>query len=167
MSQALLLPDAPAPSQRAGGHTQLPQDDSLATLGLRLSRHFARCRRNGGRLALLWVEARLLPRPDAALSDAQQLALVQTVSLRLRNRVRGVDEVVHMGGCAFAVLLQSAGEAEAGVVETRLMQALRGNYGVDGRLVQLGVRLGAATYPEAGRSGAELAQAARARLAEP
>lgn len=166
MSQALLLNEAPATSQRAGGHTHLPQDDSLAGLGLRLSRHFARCRRNGEGLALLWVEARVLARADRALSDAERLALIQTVSLRLRNRVRGADEVVHMGGCVFAVLLQAVGAAEAALVETRLLQALRGNYGVDGGLMQLGVRVGTATYPEAGRNGAELAEAARSKLAE-
>jgi GGDEF domain-containing protein len=166
MSQALLLNDDAAEPQRAGGFTHLPQEESLATLGLRLSRQFAQCRRKGEQLALLWVEVEVLARPDAALSDADRLSLIQTVSLRLRNRVRGADEVVHMGGCVFTVLLQAVGTAEAATVETRLLQALRGAYGVDGRLMQLGVRLGLAMYPEAGRNGAELAAAARKSVAD-
>lgn len=164
MPQALQLTDAPAPLQRAGSSTHLPQDDSLSALGLRLSRQFAQCRRKGEQLALLWVEVQVLPRPEGTLDDAERLSLIQTVSLRLRNRVRGADEVVHMGGCIFAVLLQAVGAVEAGTVETRLLHALRGAYGVDGRLMQLGVRLGRAMYPEAGRNGAELAEAARASL---
>lgn len=166
MSQALLLNDVPAPPQRAGSFTHLPREDSLTALGLRLSRQFAQCRRKGEQLALLWVEVKVLPRPDGPLNDAEQLSLIQTVSLRLRNRVRGADEVVHMGGCIFTVLLQAVGAEETGMVEARLLQALRGAYGVDGRVMQLSVRLGRAMYPEAGRNGAELAEAARSSLME-
>ncbi len=166
MSQASpLVSNLPA-SERAGQFTQLPQVDSAAAFGLRVSRQFAQCRRKGEQLALLWLQVELKMRPDTSLSPAEADHLMQTVSLRLRNRVRGADEVVHMGEQCFAVLLAAAGTAEAGLVEQRLRQALRGAYGVDGRLMQVGVRLGTAVYPQAGRNGAELAEAARANLPE-
>jgi GGDEF domain-containing protein len=152
------------PTERAGMFTRLPQADSLAAFGLRVSRQFAQCRRKGERLSLLWLEVELLVRPDGSLSAAERDSLVQTVSLRLRNRVRSADEVVHMGEQCFAVLLIAAGAPEAGLVEQRLRQALRGAYGVDGRLMQVGVRLGTAVFPEAGRNGAELAEAARLNM---
>jgi diguanylate cyclase (GGDEF)-like protein len=166
MSQSPLLVNNLPASERAGLFTQLPQADSAAAFGLRVSRQFAQCRRKGEQLALLWLEIELKMRPEACLESAERDHLIQTVSLRLRNRVRGADEVVHMGEQCFAVLLVAAGTAEAGIVEQRLRQALRGAYGVDGRLMQVGVRLGTAVYPEAGRNGAELAEAARGKMQE-
>lgn len=169
MSQAPQAPqfanDPPVPD-RAGMYTQLPQADSPAAFGLRVSRQFAKCRREGEQLALLWLEVEVLSRPDGAMAPAEHDNLIQTVSLRLRNRVRGADEVVHMGEHCFAVLLVAAGTPEAGLVEQRLRLALRGAYGVDGRLMQVGVRLGTAVYPQAGRNGAELVEAARGNLPE-
>lgn len=166
MSQApQLANDAPSP-ERAGLFTRLPEADSLAAFGLRVSRQFAHSRRKGEQLALLWLEVALPVRPDGSLSPKDQDHLIHTVSLRLRNRVRGADEVVHVGEHCFAVLLVAAGAAEAGLVEQRLRHALRGAYGVDGRLMQVGVRLGTAVFPEAGRNGAELAEAARGNLPE-
>lgn len=164
MSPAPLLADVSSASPRAGASTRLPQADSVAAFGLRTSRHFAQCRRESGQLALVWIEVDALARADGGLDPAEHDALIQTVSLRLRNRVRGSDEVVYMAGNSFAVLLLAAGAAEARLVEQRLLQALRGAYCVDSRLIQLGVRLGAAVFPQAGRNGAELAEAARENL---
>jgi len=165
MSQApQYAEDDSALPDRAGMHTRLPKAGSPAEFGLRVSRQFAQCRRKGEQLALLWLQIELPARPDGSLSPAERDNLIQTVSLRLRNRVRSADEVVHMGEHCFAVLLVAAGAPEAELVEERLRQALRGAYGVDGRLMQVGVRLGTAVFPQAGRNGAELAEAARANL---
>jgi diguanylate cyclase (GGDEF)-like protein len=165
MSEPQVANDSPLP-ERAGMFTHLPQADSPAAFGLRVSRQFAQCRRKGEQLALLWLEVELLVRPDGSLSPAERDNLIQTVSLRLRNRVRGADEVVHMGERRFAVLLVAAGAPEAGLVEERLRHALRGAYGVEGRLMQVGVRLGTAVFPQAGRNGAELVEAAQVNMVE-
>jgi GGDEF domain-containing protein len=165
MSHPQLAADTPSPD-RAGTFTRLPQADSLAAFGLRVSRQFVQCRQKGEQLALLWLEVEELAGPAGSLSDPEREQLIQTVSLRLRNRVRGADEVVHMGAHCFAVLLLAAGAPEAGIVERRLRHALRGAYGVDGRQMRVGVRLGVAVYPQEGRNGAELAEAARANLPE-
>lgn len=165
MPQAPLHADDLPSTQRLGAFTQVPQADSLASFALRVSRQFAQCRREGEHLALLWLEVELLTQ-TGSLSDAERSSLVQTVSLRLRNRVRGADEVVHMGGQSFAVLLQAAGAVEAQIVDRRLRQALRGAYCIESRLLQARIRLGTAVYPQAGRNGAELAEAARSSLTE-
>lgn len=159
-----LAPDAPQ-AQRLGALTQIPQAESLAVFGLRVSRQFAQCRREGEHLALLWLEIELLA-PAAGLTDAERDSLMQTVSLRLRNRVRGADEVVHMGGHCFAVLLQKAATMEAQLVDQRLRSSLRGTYCIDSRLLQARIRLGTAIYHQAGRNGAELAEAARSNLSD-
>jgi diguanylate cyclase (GGDEF)-like protein len=165
MHQAPLLAQDVPPAQRLGSLTQIPQAESLAAFGLRVSRQFAQCRREGEHLALLWLEIELLA-PATGLTDAEHDSLVQTVSLRLRNRVRGADEVVHMGGHCFAVLLQKAAAMEAQLVDQRLRSALRGAYCIDSRLLHTRIRLGTAIYPQAGRNGAELAEAARGNLSE-
>lgn len=166
MNQASLPPlDAPA-AHRAGMDIELPQADSPAAFGLLVSRQFAQCRREGGQLGVLWVDIEVQAHNDGGLGEAEQAALVKAVSLRLRNRVRGSDEVVRMGRHSFAVLLLAAGAAEVRIVEQRLQQTLRGAYGVDGRLRQVGLRLGTAVFPQGGRNGAELLEAARAGLDE-
>ncbi|MFN3303855.1 MAG: hypothetical protein ACK44A_09065 [Roseateles sp.] len=147
-----------------GSHTNLvPWVGSMDALDTHLSRRLALCRRAGGVMTLLWIEMELLggPQPGAA-PDAE---LMRAAGLRLRNRVRGTDEVVQVAGLGFAVLLQAAGDATAELVEQRLQQALTGAYGVDDRRAYLGVRMGRALFPDAGRTGRLLAEAACQSLA--
>lgn len=147
-----------------GSHTaHVPWLGSMDALDAHLARPLALCRRAGGLMALLWIEIELLGGPQPGASpDAE---LLRAAGLRLRNRVRGTDEVVQVAGLGFAVLLQAAGEATAELVEQRLHQALTGAYGVDDRRVYLGVRSGRALFPEAGRTGRLLAEAACQSLA--
>ena len=159
----LLADDSPEPAR--GSMVDPPaRVDSPAAYGLRVSRQFAQCRRAGAQLALLWIEVDLLEQPGSAISDEQRDSVLQTVSLRLRNRVRGTDDVQRVGERGFAVLLLSARANEAEIAEQRLLQALRGAYGFDARIMQVGVRMGTAVFPEAGRNGAELVEAARRGL---
>jgi len=164
MSQVQLIANNPHAGTRSSGSASLQRIDSPAALGLRLSRQFAQCRREGGQLALLWIDIEVLEQPDKPLGEQAREHLIQVVSLRLRNRVRGVDEVLRVGDQGFAVLLMAAGTLEADIVERRLLQTARGNYGVDDLLMQVGVRIGTAVFPEDGRNGTELAEAACANL---
>lgn len=168
MSQAPLLAITTSPPPHAGQPAQLPHADSLAAFGWRVSRQLAQCRRENGQLALLWVEIDVMPPSDdnLDLSDKDRDTLIRAVSSRLRNRVRSTDEVVRMGPCSFAVLLLAAGAPEADLVEQRLLQALKGPYGLAGRLPRVNLRIGTALFPQAGRSGAELARVARDNLPE-
>ena len=164
MSQLQMIANDPPTAARGCFSAPLPRMDSLAALSLRLSRQFAQCRREGGQLALLWLEMDVLERPGSPLDEEARDDLIQAVSQRLRNRVRGGEEVLRMGDQCFAVLLMAAGTGEADVAERRLLQTVRGNYGVDDQLMQVGVRIGVAVFPEDGRNGTDLAEAARANL---
>jgi diguanylate cyclase (GGDEF)-like protein len=159
----VMVDDLPI-STRSCFAAPLPRVDSLAALSLRLSRLFAQCRREGGQLALVWVEMDMLARPgDTPTADARD-GLIDAVSQRLRNRVRGADEVLRVGEHSFAVLLVAAGSLEADIVEQRLLQSMRGTYCVDDRHMQVGVRLGRSVFPADGRNGAELAEVARRQV---
>ena len=156
--------EAPASHRDGSFTTPMPRVDSPSALGLLVSRQFAQCRREGGQLALLWVEIELLEAPGKPPCPQARDNLMQVVSLRLRNRVRGADEVMRVGEQGFAVLLTAAGTHEVTLVERRLLQTVRGNYGVENGLMQAAVRIGTAVFPEDGRNGTELAEAARSNL---
>jgi GGDEF domain-containing protein len=161
MSQSQRLTDPTPPELRPAPQADVPRVETLQAVGLQLSRHLARSRRQGGRLTVIWIEAALHARPGASWPDGAREALLQALSRRLRNRVRGSDEVLRVGDDSFAVLLPHAGVAEAMLIEERLQQALRGSYGVEGMLMQSELHMGSATFPDIGRSGVELAELAR------
>lgn len=161
------LADPPMPlARRSSDHAlPLPQLDSIAALGLHLSRQLAQCRRTGAQVALLWVELEPLVGPGAAQGWELDDELLRAAGQRLQHRVRGTDEVVQVARLGFAVLLQAASTSEAELVERRLKQALTGAYGLGERRTYLGVGLGVAVFPESARNGTDLAEAARRDLA--
>jgi diguanylate cyclase (GGDEF)-like protein len=164
MSQPqIATPDLPHPP-RSEAAQPVARVDSLAEFGLMVSRQLTQCRRYGGRLAVLWLEAQLLAREGQSWEPAAREGLMQALSRRLRSRVRSTDEVLQVGEHSFAVLLLDAGEAEAGIVEQRLMQQLSGPYGVGPELMYVALSLGSAAFPDAGRHGADLAESARSDL---
>ena len=178
---------APAKPARQTPALWLPRVDSLAEFGLMISRQLTQCRRYGGHLSVLWLEAApadaeddaTLAAPasgeppaadegeggaerDAALETRSQL--MTAVGRRLRSRVRGTDMVLQVGETSFAVLLLDAGLREAHLVQQRLAPALNSPYGVDTRMLQVRLQMGTASFPEGGLRGAELAESARQDL---
>lgn len=151
-------PPRPAPA------LWVPRADSLAEFGLMISRQLTQCRRHGGHLSVLWLEAEPLGREGQSWPQELQEALMVSVGRRLRGRVRGTDVVLQVGETSFAVLLLEAGSAEAALVQQRLMHALNGPYGVGDETMHVGLHMGAAAFPEGGMRGADLAQSARQDL---
>jgi diguanylate cyclase (GGDEF)-like protein len=142
----------------------VPRVDALAEFGLMISRHLTQCRRYGGHLAVLWLEAAPLAREGQSWPHDAQDALMLAVGRRLRSRVRGTDMVLQVGESSFAVMLLDAGTPEANLVQQRLMQVLNGPYNVDEHTMHVGLSMGAAAFPEGGVRGADLAESARADL---
>ncbi|SEK79803.1 GGDEF domain-containing protein, diguanylate cyclase (c-di-GMP synthetase) or its enzymatically inactive variants [Roseateles sp. YR242] len=141
----------------------IPRVDSVGEFGLMITRQLTQCRRYGGKLAVMWLEAE--PVEEAAdpegVYDAQA-SLMTAVGRRLRSRVRGTDAVLQVGEGSFAVLLNDAGAPEAELVRQRLHQALGGSYGVgEGMIMHVRLQIGAAAFPDGGTKGADLAQSAR------
>ena len=160
----LVTPTTP-PTGRQGYAVGLPQVASLDELAPDLSRRLVRCRRSGEQLAMLWIELDPLPSPRAEGASERHDEVLRTASLRVRNRLRGTDEVVQVGDIGFAVLLPGAGAAEAALVGHRLRRTLTGAYELDGRLAYVAVAMGEAVYPDCGPTGTELTRAAVRSLA--
>lgn len=184
---------APAKPARQTPALWLPRVDSLAEFGLMISRQLTQCRRYGGHLSVLWLEAAPADAgddatPAAAASGEPPAAdegevegenegaadrgaalearsqLMTAVGRRLRSRVRGTDMVLQVGETSFAVLLLDAGLREAHLVQQRLAPALNSPYGVDTRMLQVRLQMGTASFPEGGLRGADLAESARQDL---
>lgn len=150
------------PDPRGAITIDIPRVDSLEAFGLQVARQLSRCRRQGGQLTVIWIDAALQLRArQAASTESARQALAQALSRRLRNRVRGSDEVTQVGEESFAVVLPLTGQPEAALVEERLQQALKGSYEVDGQLMHASLSLGSATFPDVGQSGRDLAEQAR------
>ncbi|MDR6559195.1 diguanylate cyclase (GGDEF)-like protein [Arthrobacter pascens] len=64
------------------------------------------------------------------------------VGKRIRACVREEDMVARLGGDEFAVLLPASTPAQATVVGTRILDALRGTIDVDGKTIRCGASLG-------------------------
>lgn len=151
------------PATRTSAAPALPRVNSIAELGVALSRRLAQCRRMGEQLTLLWIE--LDPLPQASdpneTSPQSRAGVMRMAGLRMRNRVRGTDDVVQVGEQGFAVLLPGAGRPESALVTLRLKQALTGTYVTKGERAYLAVALGEAVFPDSGRTGVELAESAQ------
>ena len=159
----------------------VPRVDSLAEFGLMISRQLTQCRRYGGHLSVLWLEAEPVTPPAQAVAGAvasndgggaaeraaaieAREGLMTAVGRRLRSRVRGTDMVLQVGETSFAVLLLDAGIPEAHLVQDRLSTALNGPYGVDATTMQVRLQMGMASFPEGGARGTDLAESARLDL---
>ncbi|UXH78734.1 diguanylate cyclase domain-containing protein [Roseateles amylovorans] len=169
-------------SSRQPSSLWVPRVDSLTEFGLLISRQLTQCRRYGGHLAVLWLEACPLEHeggrreqgcPEAAAAAAAAAGtarapdaneLMNAVGRRVRGRVRGTDMVLQVGENSFAVLLLDAGGFEAGLVQQRLMHALNGPYGVGDGVQHVGLQMGTAVFPDGGVRGADLAESARGDL---
>lgn len=165
-ARLLAAEDDPMPA-RATPSEDVPRVESLAAFGLRVSPVITQSRRYGSKVAVLWIDTEVLAPEDRTCSPLSREQLTQALSSRLRNRVRATDLVLQVGEHAFAVLLLSAGLDEAATVEQRLKQLLNGPYGVESGLMYVGLHMGYATFPDAGRDGAELAAKARAAAQRP
>lgn len=159
----------------------VPRVDSLAEFGLMISRQLTQCRRYGGHLSVLWLEAEpVMPAAatpagvdaadegegagERAAATETRDGLMTAVGRRLRSRVRGTDMVLQVGETSFAVLLLDAGIPEAHLVQHRLATALNGPYGVGETTMQVRLQMGMASFPEGGARGTDLAESARQDL---
>ncbi len=85
--------------------------------------------------------------------------LLTEVGPRLQQPLRDVDTVARLGGDEFAILLPGPTDlVSACRVAERLVDALKEPFSIEGLLLEVGVSIGVALYPEHGASAQELLQ---------
>ena len=90
--------------------------------------------------------------------------VLQSVVTRLQGRLRASDTLARTGGDEFTILAVGANRAGAEVLLSELNVAFRVPLKLGGQLLNVGVSIGYAVYPEDGQGGDELRTAADAAM---
>lgn len=127
-----------------------------AEVQARVDLQLAQCRRRGGVLALLCVRVDTVARSGLEVSAGMEQRVRHEVSNRIGNAVRASDAILRESDRDTCVVLPAADMAVAARVGERLRRMVNGDYRVNGELLQVRVRIGAAAHPEHGARAAEL-----------
>lgn len=145
----------------------LAQHDALTALPNRtllnehLGRAIAAARRNGNRVAVLFLDLDRFKHVNDSLGHAVGDELLLSVASRLRTCVRESDTVSRLGGDEFVLLLSAVDHADQAAARTqRMITALSAPHEVTGHTIHATVSVGISLFPDDGPDAAALLQAA-------
>jgi diguanylate cyclase (GGDEF)-like protein len=131
----------------------------------RLGTALARVRRNGGRIALLYVDLDRFKQINDTYGHGGGDQLLRAVADRLTACVRDTDTVARLGGDEFVVLLESIVEPEdAQRVVEKVRSAFAQPLSITGHSLGIGMSIGIALYPEDGEAEMQLLKQADDRM---
>ncbi|NHC44025.1 GGDEF domain-containing protein [Motilibacter aurantiacus] len=129
-------------------------------------RELARARREGGHLALLYLDLDGFKQVNDEYGHRAGDELLRQVADRMRAALREGDLPARIGGDEFCVLLTTSvrgpGDVEAAV--QRLVEQVSSPYLVDGRVVTVGVSIGAAGPEDGAHDFEAMLRAADAKM---
>ncbi len=126
----------------------------------RLEQALTRADRGGRKVAVFLIDLdRFKEVNDTFGHRIGDLALQQVV-LRLSSRMRAADTLARSGGDEFTVVSDVSDEHGADILISALESALAVPLRVEGQLIQTGMSIGVALYPDHGRTPDELRAAA-------
>ncbi|RYC29330.1 EAL domain-containing protein [Lichenibacterium minor] len=119
----------------------------------------------GAAIALVYIDLdRFKPVNDLYGHAAGDALLVQA-SKRILGEIHAVDSLARIGGDEFVMILTSQPQPEkASVVATRVIEALRRPFQVEGHRVEIGASVGIALYPQDGADADALMRSADAAM---
>ncbi|MCW8157175.1 GGDEF domain-containing protein [Stutzerimonas stutzeri] len=131
----------------------------------RLETALARVRRNGGRIALLYVDLDRFKQVNDTYGHSGGDQLLRAVADRLTHCVRDTDTVARLGGDEFVVLLENIAEPEDA---SHVVEKIRGAFTqpmlIAEQSLAIGLSIGTAIYPEDGDAEAQLLKQADDRM---
>ena len=127
----------------------------------RLDHAIAASKRGGTQLALLILDLDRFKEINDTLGHAVGDSLLVAVGQTLGSPLRASDTVARLGGDEFAILLPSvSGLEQARDVAGRVAAATSQAFPVEDLMLDVGVSIGAALYPEHGETAADLMRSA-------
>ncbi len=147
--------------RRLAHHDHLTGLPNRNLLNDRMNHALARVRRNGGRMAVLYVDLdRFKPVNDTFGHEAGDQVL-REVADRLMACVRSSDTVARVGGDEFVVVVEEITRAtEAARVASKIIEALGRTFEVKGSTCTLGASIGVAVFPDDGYTLDDVCKAA-------
>ena len=128
--------------------TDLP---NRALLMERCEHALQQARRDGSRLALLFLDLDRFKHINDSLGHPIGDALLQAVAQRLRETLRGADTIARLGGDEFVVLLERVEAVEqAETVARRIVEAFRESFQVQSFNLSVGTTVGVSLFPDHG-----------------
>ena len=123
----------------------------------RLQTALTRARREGQRLALLYIDLDGFKQVNDSFGHTLGDQLLQEVALRITRCVRQSDTVGRIGGDEFVVLLHDLGQPQDATDIADLIRAtLDQPFDLDGKRLAISSSIGIATWPEHGDDGKQL-----------
>jgi diguanylate cyclase len=133
----------------------------------RMAEEIARCERNGLGFALHLIDLDRFKEVNDTLGHQAGDAVLRTAAACIVDAARSTDIVARLGGDEFAVLqIETATTLEAGVLATRIRDALRKPIAVGGAVVEIGCSIGITLAPIEGRDAEGLFALADSALYE-
>jgi diguanylate cyclase (GGDEF)-like protein/PAS domain S-box-containing protein len=146
-------------------HDALTGLPNRALLSDRLDRALLSARRDGMRLALLFIDLDRFKTINDSLGHLAGDHLLKEVAQRLCRVVRASDTVARLGGDEFVVLVPGVRVAEeCGLVGDKIIEALAAPIEFEGRSLHISPSIGICLYPDDGDDAASLMRKADAAM---
>lgn len=156
---------AEAQLRHAAVHDGLTGCHNRRHLVHRIELAIAQAQRQGGTVALLFLDLDRFKPVNDRYGHAVGDALLKAVAGRLRSGARDADCIARIGGDEFAILLApSSAAALATTVGDRVARHLAEPFHVHDQTVSIGVSVGIARFPDDGRTADELLRHADERM---
>jgi len=115
----------------------------------RLERAIVKARRNGGRVAILFLDLDHFKEINDTLGHDVGDALLVEVARRLQGQCRESDTVARLGGDEFVFILDEIRDrGSVRVVADKIVAAMRRPVQAEGHEIQVGTSMGIALYPD-------------------
>jgi len=132
----------------------------------RLDHALAHARREGSQVAVLFVDLDRFKNVNDSLGHPVGDQLLQQITQRINERIRGDDTFGRLGGDEFLIVLDDLRQAsDAAGVAREVLQILEAPFALEGhRDIYIGASVGISLYPQDGEDAAELVQHADAAM---
>mgnify|MGYP001044574795 FL=1 len=129
--------------------TGLPNRNLLAE---RLGQALKQARREGSRVAVMFVDLDFFKQVNDTLGHAVGDRLLQLVAERMRMCVRETDTIARLGGDEFVILLMDIDEiSPASIVAEKLIAQMAEAFTIEGNEIHIGASIGITIFPDDGR----------------